>query len=176
MAVENIAKTDRIMNPLEKQYLRYILCFNSGWSATAPSHHEDSWMYCINYRFPHIENLKPVLDDMIWPEEIELFPSGYGAGGPGYLLLANLTTFYFYYYETEELLNMGTTLEELYWGLRERKWCYQNPPEKRCVVEPDNGEEYDQSDYFPMWKCEWDEDSGKSNVVVFPLQAFIPHA
>ena len=111
---------------------------------------------------------------MTWPEEVGLFPSGYGAGGPGYLLLANSKAFYFYYYDTEELLNAGTTLEEVYWGLRDRKWCYQTPAEERWVVEPDNGEEYNTDDYFPMWTHEWHEGQW-SDVLATPLQPFIPH-
>ena len=175
IALDNIAKTSRSLDESEKQYLRSILCFNSGWSATHPSHHEDSWIQCIRHRFPSIENIHPILDDMTWPEEIDRFPSGYGAGGPGYLLLANSTAFYFYYYDTEELLNAGTTLEQVYWGLREQKWRYQNPPKRRWIVEPDNGEEYDMDDYFPIWKYEWHEDGRMSNVLAFPLQHFVPH-
>ncbi len=141
MALDNIAKTGRILNTSEQKYLRFILSNPFGWSTTAPSHHEDSWVHYLKYRFSHIENLQPILDDMTWPEEVGLFPSGYGVGGPGYLLLANSKAFYFYYYDTEELLNAGTTLEEVYWGLRDRKWCYQTPAEERWVVEPDNGGE-----------------------------------
>src|SRR5208282_4392924 len=87
-----------------------------------PLYHEDSWVHYIKHQFSHIENLHPILDDMTWPEEVQLFVDEYGPGYPGYLLFANPTSFYFYVYDGDYLLKAGDTLEEVYWGLRQRRW------------------------------------------------------
>ena len=162
MAVDNNTKTGRRLNTSEEEYLRHILYFQSGWSATTPAHHDDSWVHYIKHQFRHIENLHPILDDMTWPEEISLLPPAIFPGGPGELLLANSTMFYFYIYDPEILFRAGSTLEEVYWGLREWKWVYQNPPEERWEMESDCGEEYDQTDYFPMWENKRDSDGRMS--------------
>ena len=39
-AVENIKKTGRALNSTDEKYLRNVLCFFTGWSATSPEHHE----------------------------------------------------------------------------------------------------------------------------------------
>ena len=42
IAVDNIARTGRILDDEEDKYLQYLLCYPSGWSATSPLHHDDS--------------------------------------------------------------------------------------------------------------------------------------
>ena len=41
MAVDNITKTGRKLSASDEEYLRHILCFRSGWSATVTPHHDD---------------------------------------------------------------------------------------------------------------------------------------
>jgi hypothetical protein len=175
IAIENIARTGRILDDAEKEFLRYILSFRSGWSAVSPGHHEDSWVHYIKHQFSHIENLHPILDDMTWPEEVKLFVDEYGPGYPGYLLFANTTSFYFYVYDGDYLLKAGNTLEQVYWGLRQRRWIGLDDSEEMWVMELDNGEEYDHYDYFPVWKGGVDENGRKSHVLSYPLLPFVPH-
>jgi hypothetical protein len=73
MAVENIKATGRPFDSSDKKYLHYILQSPFGWSATWKSHQNDSWVKHVQYRFPHVKNLQPILDDMTWPEEVHLF-------------------------------------------------------------------------------------------------------
>ena len=74
-----------------------------GWSAISSKHHEDAWVHYVKYRFSHIDNLQPILDDMTWPEEIELLADEYGTGFPNYLLFANPKSFYFYDFDPDWL-------------------------------------------------------------------------
>jgi hypothetical protein len=182
IAVENIARTDRTLDETEMKFLCYILCYPSGWSATSPKHHEDAWVHYIKHRFSHIDNLQPILDDMTWPEEIELLAGDYGTGFPNYLLFANPTSFYFYHFDTDWLLRAGNTLEEVYWGLRqrrwtdkeERRWCGEDYSLEMWEIEPNNEEEYDRYDYFPVWTGGENGNSGDTEVLSNPLQPFIP--
>ena len=155
IAADNIAATGRIWEEEDEKYLRYLLCYPSAWCATTSSHHEDAWVQYIRHQFPHVKNLRPILDDMTWPEEIKLLPGDYGPGFPEYQLLANATTFYFYNFDTDALFRAGNTLEEVYHGLRQRRWSFNpNGTAERWFIEPDCGsEEYDRYDYFPIWKC-----------------------
>ena|SRR5208282_1092115 len=74
----------------------------------------------------------------------------YGPGVPVFMLFANKDCFFVYYYEFDELLRAGSTLEEVYSGLHRRKWsCFE---EERWFSEPHNGEEYDIGHYFPDWQ------------------------
>lgn len=182
LAIENITRAGKTLDESETKFLQYILCYPSGWSATSPNHHEDSWVHYIKHQFSHIENLQPILDDMTWPEEIKRLPEGYGPGFPEYLLLANSESFYFYLFDPECLFRAGNTLEEVYWGLRQRRWvdkdsrrwCGEDDSHEMWDIEADNGEEYDQYDYFPVWRGE-EEDGRRTHVLSYPLLPFIPH-
>lgn len=171
-AVENIKKAGHSLNSTDVKYLRDVLCFFTGWSATSPEHHNDAWVKYIQHRFSHIENLVPILDDMTWPEEISSLPSEYGPGIPTFMLFANKDDFFVYYYEFDELLRAGSTLEDVYYGLDQSKWL--GIAGERWLSEADNGEEYETSYYFPEWKSLTAE--GKSGWgLAYPLQDFIPY-
>ena len=174
MAVDNIARTGRILDNEEDKYLQYLLCYPSGWSATSPLHHDDSWVHCIQYHFPHINNLRPILDDMTWPEEIPLLAGDYGSGSAEFLLFANAETFYFYKFDSDGLFKAGNTLKEVYYGLLQQKWAWDEETQEMWVVEPDNGEEYDMYDYFPVWRGVTDENGVRTEVLAYPLLPFIP--
>jgi hypothetical protein len=172
LAVANIIKAGHILASSDEEYLRYILCHRFGWSATTPAHHNDSWVQYIRHQYPHIENLYPILDDMTWLEEIEYFPSGLCPADPRCLLLATKTTFYLYHYDPEYLMRAGTTLEEVYWGLREEKWIYGEP--NQWEIESDNGEDYNLMDYFPIWKTGYKEDQEWD--LAYPIMPFIAYS
>ena len=174
ITVENIARTGRTLDEEEAKYLRYLLCYPSGWSATSPLHHDDSWVHYIQHRFSHIDKLRPILDDMTWPEEIPLLASDYGPGFPQYLLFANAETFYFYKFDGDGLFRAGNTLKEVYYGLLQRRWAGEDETREMWFVEPDNGEEYDPYDYFPFWRGAFDENGGETEVLAYPLRPFIP--
>ena len=63
------------------------------------------------HQYPHIDKLQPILDDMTWPEEIQLLAGDYGPGSPGYLLFANAEAFYFYHFDGDALFRAGNTLK-----------------------------------------------------------------
>ena len=67
-----------------------------------------------------------------------------------FFLFANSISFYFFYFETQELLNAGNTLEEVYLGLRDGKWSGMNESDERWSDEPDNEEIYDATNCFPI--------------------------
>ena len=113
---------------------------------------------------------------MTWPEEISSLPSGYGPGVPIFMLFANNDYFFVYYYEFDELFRAGSTLEEVYSGLRGRKWsCFDVIKEERWFSEPDNGEEYDVGHYFPEWKS-LSLEGGHGWGLTYPLWDFTPHS
>jgi len=176
IATDNLAKAGMSpLTPSDEEFLRYVLCFPLGWSATSLTHHNDSWVHYVKHRYPHIEDLQPILDDMTWPEEVGSLVASYGPGYPGFFLFANSTSFYFFDFETQELLNAGNTLEEVYLGLRDGKWSGMNESGERWNEEPDNEEEYDATNYFPIWGGQVDEDGETTYVLAFPLKQFIPH-
>ena len=50
-----------------------------------------------------------------------------------------------------------------------------NESGERWSEEPDNEEEYDVTNYFPIWGGQVDEDGETTYVLAFPLKQFIPH-
>jgi hypothetical protein len=110
---------------------------------------------------------------MTWPEEVHLFPARYGARSPMFMLFANEESFYLYYYELDELLKAGRTLEEVYLGLRNGKWGLGKD---RFFSEPDNGEEYNIENYFPDWKRMKSENGNRVYVLVDPILDFKSHS
>ena len=70
-------------------------------------------------------------------------------------------------------MRAGSSLEEVYYGLREG--CHMNimDGEKRWIRMSHSGAEYEPADYFPQWrpesnhgKCEWK--------LCYPIEEFIP--
>lgn len=175
LALENIAKTGRALDPSGYVFLRHLLDHSFGWSATTPSHHEDSWVHYLRHQYM-IPDLVPILDDMTWAEDIQLLPPGYGAGRPWFELLADSKTFYVFDIESNALHRAGTTVEEVYWGMKKGGWLPSNNPENYWVEMADTGEEYDFWDYFPLWDEDVKEDGTSTFRLVFPLRPFVPHS
>jgi hypothetical protein len=170
VVTENIWRTRRNLNAEDEKYLRDILRFPFGWSATLRSHQEDPWVQYIRHRFPHIQNLYPILDDMTWLEEIDLLPLGYGPGAATFLLLANESYFFLYYHLDDELLRIGTSLKETYIALSQGTWLLEWDDERR-YSELDNEEEYERVDYFLDWEaCEGGWKPANT------LKAFVSHS
>src|SRR5438046_692643 len=114
---------------------------------------------------------------MTWPEEVGLLAGDYWTAIPGFLLLANSTTFYIYDFDMDGLFRAGNTLAEVYQGLFQRRWSFS--PDDRTAelwfLEPDCGSEYyDRYDYFPIWRGGNDENGKDTLVLANPLLPFTP--
>ena len=80
-----------------------------------------------------------------YPEEILSLPGDWTPAVPDLMLLTDGS----YTYEFDNLLRAGSTLEEVYNGLVERKWFYGTDMDKWWPSEPPTGFEYNTEDYFP---------------------------
>ena len=172
VALENVIKTGRSPDSSEQTFLHHILdCPFLGWSATTPAHYDDDWVHYLRHQFT-LPGLIPILDDMTWPEEIAVLPAGYGIASPLDLLLADSTNFYFFEYDGGLLWKAGTTLKEVYLGLKRKAW-WSNSDEIWEEVE-DNGEEYDYHHYFPMWTSGTRDDGTYGYKLALSIESFIP--
>jgi len=77
------------------------------------THHDDAWVHYLRH-----PDLVPILDDLTWPEDIALFPEGYGLRRPWFQLLADSNAFFFFDIEVNALFQAGTTVEEADWWLK----------------------------------------------------------
>jgi hypothetical protein len=118
-ALRNIENTGRELTAHDEQQLRLILTHWSGWSATDPSHMRDPWVQFIQALFGHLPGLVPILDSLVWPEELTQFPNGYGPIEPSFFLLATPDAYYVFDFEGLGLYCAGQSLEEVYLGLKE---------------------------------------------------------
>jgi hypothetical protein len=106
----------------ETDYLRIILTHWSGWSATDPDHLHDPWVQFIQALFPHVEGLMPVLDSLVWPEEVARMPPGSCPRQASLFLLANAHSFYVFQLDGLGMWCAGQSLEEVYIGLKESRF------------------------------------------------------
>jgi len=110
----------------EQSFLRHLLEDPFGLSATTPAHHNDSWVHYLRhlYMLPH---LVPILDEMTWPEDIQLLPHVYGIGTSQFTLLADSDMFYFFNLDGHALYAAGTTVEVVNWGVGNGGWLSYGP-------------------------------------------------
>lgn len=168
-AVENINSAGRTLDKEEELYLRFVLSHPTGWSATPKDHHEDAWVQYITHKYGHIQGLRPILDDMTWPEEAKLFPASLVPGYPELFLFANETAYYIFYLENDELYRAGSSLKEVYEGMLARKYFRMEPG--GWEAEPDNGEDY--GEVFPFYRWRGDEVEGQW-VLSYKLEEYKP--
>lgn len=175
MAVHNLRLAGRTLNETEEKYLHLLLQHWCGWSATSVAHHNDSWIKYIQHHFRQYEGhtLFPVLDTISLPEEVDLFPPGLAPSSPTFLLLADSTSYYFYIFDTDELLRAGSSLEEVYNGLREAKHFIQG--ENKWMVMPHSGIEYDYPCYFPQWGSNGNRRERQWRLYD-PIEEFVPRS
>jgi hypothetical protein len=121
-AVENIERTGRILDDEDKKYLRWILTWYSGWSATPLTHFDDEGFQFLRYSYADLQ-LEPILDDITFPEEVAWLPDRDQIGEPCFILLASPTRYYIYVLDGE-LFDAGATLKEVYEGLRDTEVIY----------------------------------------------------
>ena len=95
-AVRNIQCTGHGVNAYEEQYLRLILTHWSCWSAMDPEHMRDSWVQYLQTWFCHIDGLVPILDSLVWPEEVARLPLGCRPVEPSFFVLATPEAYYIF--------------------------------------------------------------------------------
>jgi hypothetical protein len=82
----------------------------------------DSWVKFFHIRYPQLEGLMPILDSMIYQEELIDFPDDYDFRKPRFFLLA-ISDQYFIWDAIDwgqcELFFAGDTLEDVYAGLKD---------------------------------------------------------
>jgi hypothetical protein len=148
-AVSNIERAGQIVTPEDAKYLRLILKHWCGWSATDSKHAQDSWVHFLRIEYPQINGLMPVLDSLVWPEEINHLPKGCCPIEPSMFLLANHESFYVFIMGGEGLMRAGVTLQEVYLGLKAcRFWGYRDGD---WVAEPSSPSDLNEEDYFPQY-------------------------
>lgn len=148
-ALINITNAGRIIiSESEKGYLRFLLSHWRGWSATLPQHIEDPCFKCIQWRFRYLGHLYPILDNVWWPEEVELLPAGIVASTSSYFLLASAESYYVYIMEMDALFKAGNTLQEVFIGLKEHR---EQPRDDCWEYEESSEYEDDYYRHFPQW-------------------------
>jgi len=148
-AVRNIERAGRSVNAHEEQYLRFILTHWSGWSATDPGHMGDSWVQYLQTLFRHLDGLVPILDSLVWPEEVTRLPVGYCPIEPSFFLLATPEAYYIFDLDGSGLYCAGKDLEEVYLGLRECR--FNGDKEGDWTPEKWSTESLDARRYFPIY-------------------------
>jgi hypothetical protein len=154
-AVANINRSGRILTSTEEEYLQLILTHRCGWSATSASHLNDSWVRYIQTLYNNVEGLLPILDSLVWAEDLEQYPKGLSPQEPSFFLLANRESFYVFILDELTLCHSGKTLADVYYGLKNGR--FHGDKEGDWDVEDLNPrfEEWDSRHYFPLYgKCE----------------------
>jgi hypothetical protein len=160
-ALSNVARTGRNVNDDDKKFLRLVLSFWCGWSATAVEHMGDPGFSYIRNRWSHLD-LMPILDNMTYEEEVKWMPEYISCERVTTILLASKTQYYVYDVEDDCLLDAGSTLEEVYNGLRQGYTYNFKLPEVRPFkrIFPDNHE------YFPDYE--------RDRTLIFEVKPFYP--
>lgn len=148
-AVRNIKRTGRSVKAHDEPCLRFILTHWSGWSATDPEHMRDSWVRYLQRLFRHLDGLVPILDSLVWPEELTRLPVGYCPIEPSFFLLATSEAYYIFDLEGSGLYCAGKDLEDVYLGLRECR--FNGDKEGDWTPEKWSTESLDVRHYFPIY-------------------------
>ena len=144
---------DNIGIPLperEEMFLQYLIQHPWGWSATPKQHRNASGFRYLSKLYPEVQGLRPVLDNVVWPEDAQYFPPTLDIDCCYTLILfTSESGYYFYKMDDWAMWHAGNTLEEVFEGLKECKyldneWDAPDP----CTDWAEPGE------YFPHYK--WD--------------------
>jgi hypothetical protein len=155
-ALANVIRgTGRTPDRDEQAYLRFLLQYPEGWSATDVDHMDHPAFRYIYQRWPHLD-LYPVLDDVTWPEEEPYLPQMVAAHDACFFLLATPENYYIYQYADNDLFNAGSTLEDVYWGVRHKRHCCAHNGGVPWPTEPAVGPECCEGDNgFPVYMGLW---------------------
>jgi hypothetical protein len=126
-AVSNIQKAGIDLSLDDLKYLGLILTHWCGWAPTPPNHIDGSWIRYLQAEYSHLHPLVPILDTLVWPEELQNYPNGRFPRTPWLFLLASSESFYVYDFQNCYLCCAGTrSLEKLYVGLKEQRFRMMN--------------------------------------------------
>ena len=133
----------------ERKYLRLVLSFWVGWSATAIEHMNDPAFRYIRHRYRQIKDLTPVLDNITYVEQVTWMPRSISIDMATHLLLASSGRYYVYLVEFDELLDAGPTLKNVYEGLQQVRRAATLHGCSWEAVEPFESREVDHFLHFP---------------------------
>jgi hypothetical protein len=108
----------------------------------------DPWMQYIHALFAHVKGLVPILDSLVWHEELEHYPVGRSPPAPSLFLLATPQSYYVFDLDGLGLFRAGETLEEVYYGLKQ---CRFIGGERDWPVEEWSSVGFDERHYFPIY-------------------------
>jgi hypothetical protein len=151
MALSNAeTATNTTLSAADQDTLRVLLTHWCRWSATYPSHAEDSWVRCLEAIYAK-DNLKPILDTLFYEEELSELPPELRPTPPSMFLLANSQSYFLFVLDDQTFCLAGSTLSEVYDGLRNYKWHGDNDGD--WPMEPEV-ETFDFHRYFPSYTGE----------------------
>jgi hypothetical protein len=136
----------------EKMFLEHLIQHPWGWSATPKEHRNASGFRYLQRLYPGIKGLRPVLDNVVWPEDAQYFPRSMEIDGCHVLILfVSESGYHFYKMDHWSMLHAGNSLEEVFEGLKECKylddeWEGSGP----CT------DWFEPEEYFPQYK--WDNE------------------
>jgi len=168
-ASRNVTKIGCLLSDSERYYLGLLLEYWGGWSATYAQHMEDPCFKYIQWRFRDVGHLHPILDNMWYPEEVQLLPHGIDPGSPTRFLLADDKMFYLYLPQEDELYKVGPTLEGIFNGLLADKKLVRRIYETWETVEVPEYEGPDRFYHFPEYNT-----TENGITLVGPIEPFIP--
>ena len=162
-AVDNIGRS---ISDSEKKFLQDIIQYECGWSATPKQHLNASGFRYLQKLYPQIHGLRPILDNCTWPEDAQYVPLGREPGPPFHILFASDSGYYFHRMDEAVLYEAGKTLEEVFEGLKYRKFMGRGGPknDEWDGVDPCT-DFFEPSQYFPnynfdmeerIWKLGWE--------------------
>jgi hypothetical protein len=140
-AVANIKATGRVLSPKDEHYLRLILTHPCGWSATYPSQVNSHWASFFKTSYPHLKELRLILDTMTYAEELKALPPGIRPERASFFLLSTPELYYVYDCSQSPagagygLNRAGETLEEVYLGMKEYKYLDSDDDYWECEEE-----------------------------------------
>jgi hypothetical protein len=151
-AVANVECTGRSVSVNDQEQLQLVMSHWCAWSPTAVEHRNDPWMQYLRRAY-YLEELQPILDTLIWPDELACYPPGYGQLPPWLFLLATSTMYYVYNLEDTAMFQVGRELSDVVDGVRKKRWIEGEMWE---IVE-ENVMYEDPMQYFPPYDTLEDE-------------------
>jgi hypothetical protein len=169
-ALTNLAQAGCVVSESEKTVLGHIITYISGWSASDPQHMGEPCFKFIQYIYRHLGHLYPILDDIWWPEVVENLPPGITPLFP-LRILFNGQNYYVCLPETCLMYKAGSTLEEVFLGLKAHKdTALPEDDSWECVDVPEWPDE--SYNYFPEWATA--KSSSRKWELAWEIEPFIP--
>jgi hypothetical protein len=162
-AVRNVEGTGRTLGPEEKNALERLGIHWCGWSPTSPDHINDSWVWYLRDAYPSLVGLQPILDSLIWSDEISRYPLGHVPRSPWLFLLATKDMYFVYNFQDCTMLEAGNNLMEVVDGMKKERWADDmwNSIQLKGTKEP--------CDYFPVYDV---KHTSEDHPLERPIQKF----